>query len=127
MSAERSKLAWLPGLATVLSLIACYGTLAVIAILAALGVAIDLDETLWAGVIVAFAAFALGGLALGFSRHRQLWPLLIGGLGAAAVGYTMYVRYARPIELLGFVLLCFAAVWDWRVRRARQPDFKLVR
>lgn len=119
MLSERSKLAWLPGIATGLSLIACYGTLAVAAILGALGVAIALDEALWAGAIVAFAALAAGGLAFGFSRHRVAWPLLMGGAGAAAIGYAMYVEFTRTIELAGFVLLCAATVWDWRLRRVR--------
>jgi hypothetical protein len=118
MSARRSKLDWLAGLATVLSLFACYGTLAVIAILGAIGIAIALDEALWAGVIVAFAALAVGGLGFGLLGHRQPWPCLIGVLGAAAIGYAMYVRYDRAIELSGFILLCLAAFWDWRLRRA---------
>lgn len=127
MSFERSKLVWLPGFATALSLIACYGTLAIIAILGALGVAIALDEALWAGAIVAFAALAVGGLAIGFPRHRQVWPLLIGGLGAAAIGYAMYVQYLQLTELSGFVLLCVAAVWDWRLRRSRQRGSRMAK
>ncbi|MDP1532596.1 MAG: hypothetical protein Q8L92_03330 [Rubrivivax sp.] len=59
-----------------MSLIARYGTLAVTAIFGVLGVAIALDEALWAGAIVALAAI---GLAIGFFRHRQVWSLLIGG------------------------------------------------
>jgi MerC mercury resistance protein len=121
MPPERSKLVWLSGFATVLSLTACYGTVAVVAVLGALGVAIALDEALWAGAIVAFAALAVGGLVVGFSHHRQVWPLVIGGLGALAVGYAMYVHFVRLIELSGFVLLCAGSVWDWRLRRGRQP------
>lgn len=127
MSSVRPRLVWLSGFATLLSLIACYGTLAVVAILGALGIAVALDEMLWAGAIVAFAALAAGGLAIGFSHHRQVWPLLIGGLGAAAIGYAMYVQYARLIELSGFVLLGVAAVWDWRLRRVRQPGFRMAK
>ena len=127
MPSERSEIAWLPGFATALSLIACYGTLAVVAILGALGIAIALNEALWAGAIVAFAALAVGGLAIGFSRHRHVWPLSLGGLGAAAVGYAMYVQYARLIELSGFVLLCVAAIWDWRLRRVRKSGFRMAK
>ena len=81
MPHEGSKLGWLAGLATVMSLIACYGTLALVAILAALGVSLVLDEAVWAGAIVAFAVLAVGGLAGGFARHRVVWPMLAGGLG----------------------------------------------
>jgi len=118
MALKESRFAWLAGAATVFSLVACYGTLAVIALLGVLGVAITLDKALWAGAIVTFAALAVGGLALGLVRHRRPWPILLGGLGAAALGYVMYGRYDRATELAGFVLLCLAALWDWRLRRA---------
>ncbi len=105
-------------MATALSLVVCYGTLAVIALLGALGFAISLNEKLWAGAIVTFAALAVGGLGLGLARHRRPWPALVGGLGATVIGYAMYGRYDRLTELVGFVLLCLGAVWDWRLRRA---------
>ncbi len=108
-------------MATALSLVVCYGTLAVIALLGALGFAITLNEKLWAGAIVTFAALAVGGLGLGLARHRRPWPIMVGGLGAAVIGYAMYVRYDRLTEVAGFALLCIAAVWDWRARRNSIP------
>ena len=115
--APETKLNWLPGAATVLSLVACYGTLAGLAVLGMLGATIALNEAVWAGAIVAFAGLAVVGLALGFSRHRQVLPLVIGGLGAAVVSYAMFVDYARLTELAGFALLCVGVIWDWRLRR----------
>jgi hypothetical protein len=43
---------WLAAVATTFSLVACYGTLAAIAVLGALGVTIALNEAVWAGAIV---------------------------------------------------------------------------
>lgn len=117
MSLRGPRLRWLAALSTALSLAVCYGTLAIIALLGMLGTAIALDETVWAGAIVAFAALATAGLGLGFTRHRQPWPLLVGGFGAAIIGYVMYVQYDRLIEVAGFVLLSVAAIWDWRICR----------
>lgn len=117
MSSGRPRLAWLPGAAALLSLVACYGTLAVLAALGALGVAIALDEAVWAALILAFAALAVLGLALGLARHGRPWPLLVGLAGAAAIAYAFYVDYSRPAELAGFALLLAAAVWDRRLRR----------
>ena len=116
MSLKNSKFGLLADVATGLSLAACYGTLAAISLLGALGIAIALNEAVWAGMIVAFAALAVVGLGLGMARHRRPWPILIGAAGAAAIGYVMYVQYDRMIELAGFVLLCIAAFWDWRFR-----------
>ena len=122
MSIRGSRLHWLAALSTVLSLAACYGTLAVIALLGVLGTAIAINETLWAGAIVAFAAIATVGLGLGLTRHRQPWPILVGGFGAAAIGYVMYVQYDRLVEVAGFLLLSVAAIWDWRICRVSAPQ-----
>ncbi len=117
MRSDRGPLSWLPGVATIASLLVCYGTLAVLALLGLLGVAIALNETLWAGAIVATAVLAVGGLALGARCHHRPGPLLIGALGAAVIAYAMYVDYARITEISGFALLGLAAFRDWRLRR----------
>lgn len=110
---------WLASVATVLSIAACYGTLAVVAALGAMGIALAVNDTLWAGAIVMFAMLAVVGIALGLQAHHRPLPLLLGIIGAGAITYTMYVNYDRTIELAGFALLCGAAVWDWRLRRVR--------
>lgn len=121
MSFNRSKLDWLPGLASALSIATCYGTLVAVTILSTLGIAIAIDERIWAGAIVAFAALAVAGIALGSWRHRYPWPLLLALTGAGAIAYAMYGQYDRLIELSGFALLCLAAFWDWRLRRTAKP------
>ena len=108
---------WLPGAATVLSMAACYGTLGLIALLGAMGIVVSVNDTLWAGAIVAFAALAGIGIALGLRVHGKPWPLLLGVLAAGIVTYTMYINYDRSIELAGFALLCAAVAWDWLLRR----------
>ncbi len=121
MGFEKSRLRWLAALSTVLSLVACYGTLAVIAVLGMLGTVIALNETVWAGAIVVFTSIAAVGLVMGFLRHRRPWPVLVGGLGAVAIATVMLVQYDRLIEVAGFVLLCAGAVWDWRSGRNPRP------
>jgi len=124
MSLKKSRFDWFGSVATALSLVACYGTLAVVGILGALGIAIALDEALWAGTIVAFATLAVGGFGHGLVCHRQPWPIMVGGLGLVILGYAMYVQYDRLTELAGFILLCLAAFWDWRFRRRLKPGSK---
>ena len=108
----------LAGVATVLSIAACYGTLAVIGTLGAMGIALVVDDALWAGAIVAFAMLAVVGIGLGLQAHHRPWPLLLGDIGAGAITYTMYFNYDRATELTGYALLCAAAAWDWRLCRA---------
>ena len=117
MSRCNTLLRWLAPLAAMLSLAACYGTLAAVALLGLLGTRVALDETLWAGSIVAFAAVAVAGLALGARRHRTLWPLALGTIGAAAIVYSMTLSYDRLIEIGGFLLLAAAVAADGRKSR----------
>jgi len=114
-SPNRSRLA---PLATALSLIACYGTLAAIALVGALGVGIALNEAVWAGAIVLFAALAVVALVLRWRRHGRVMPVLLGGAGLVLIGFAMYVSYSLPAELGGFALLCLGTWADWSGGRA---------
>jgi len=110
---------WLALAGTALAILACYGTLAVVAVLSLMGVALAVDEGLWAGAIVLFALLALVGIVLGWRIHRHAPPLLLGILGAGLILWTMAVTYNRAIEIAGFGFLVVAAWLDWRAKRRR--------
>lgn len=110
----------LPGaLALVLSLLACYGTLAAVAALSALGVTLALHEGVWAGTIVLFALLALAAVVAGRARHGRLAPSLLALAGTLLLGYVMFVDFARLLELVAFALLALAVIWDARLGRRR--------
>lgn len=121
MTHRRPLADWLPGLATALSLLACYGWLLVVGLLGALGVALVTDEGLWAVTIVGLALVAV--LAIGLGRDGRPWPLLLAAAGAAMLAWAMWGHYTRLTEAAGFALLLGGAVWDWRRRAAgrRRP------
>ena len=103
-----------PAIATLLSMLACYGTLAALAALGALGVTLTLNTGLWAAAIVGFALLAVVALIAGRRRHGSLIPSLVATTGCAAVAYSSLMSYSVLVEAAGFALLC-AAVWlDWR-------------
>lgn len=108
---------WLAPLATALSLVACYGTLATIGLLGALGVTIVLNETVWAWAIVLFSGLTLAVLLVRRHRHGRLAPAALAGIGLLLIGFAMLVFYNRIIELAGFVFLCAGTVMDWRIAR----------
>jgi hypothetical protein len=112
------KKSWLALAATLLSLLTCYGTLAAIALLGALGVGIALNEAVWAGGIVLFAALAVAALALRWRRHGRVLPVGLGLAGLALIAFAMYVSYSLPAEMAGFALLCAGTYFDWRGGRA---------
>ena len=59
-------------IALLLSLLACYGTLAAVAVLSALGV----NPGVWAGAIVLFGALATVIVGLGVHRHGSVAPFV---------------------------------------------------
>lgn len=106
------------GIATVtLALLACYGLLALTALLPLVGMRLVLDETAWAGAIVVLAVLTVAAVLPGARRHRSTAP----GLGALAGGglilYALLVDYHALVELAGFVLLAGAVCADARLRR----------
>jgi len=105
--------------AAVLSFGACYGTLAAIGLLGAFGVAITLNETIWAGAVVGFAWLALVGLLIGRRRHGSFRPMALAAAGVAMITFTMVVDYERIIELVGFAFLGTGMLLDWRRTRGR--------
>ena len=107
------RIQW-PIIATCLSLLACYGTLIAIAALAAMGITITLNEGVWAGAIVVFAALAVVALGVSRTRHGANVPVILAGVGAVAISYAMFVDYSRITELIGFALLAGAVWLDWR-------------
>lgn len=114
---KTSSVSWLAPLATAFSIVACYGTLAVIGLLSALGITISLHEGVWAGTISIFAVLALAGIALGWRVHRKVVPCLVGTAGTSLILWAMAVSYSRSVEIAGFILLVAGAALDWRTRR----------
>lgn len=104
---------------TILSILACYGTLAVVGALSLMGITLTVNEGLWAGAIVLFALVAFAGLFLGWRVHRTLSPVLLGALGTGMILWTMTGAYSRSVEITGFVCLAAAAWLDWRAKRGR--------
>jgi arsenite methyltransferase len=87
------------------ALAACYGMMALLALLSLLGIAVTLDPALWAVTIAGAAGLAVAATTFNLTRHGQPWPLLVAGIGAAAVGYAMFGTYDPVIEGLGFAAL----------------------
>lgn len=117
MTSQTTLTVWLSRGSAICSIVTCYGTLAVIALLGALGISITLNEHAWAGLIVFFAIISVFGLLLSFRRHRNFWPLLMGCLGSGLITYVMAIDYRVILEIPGFVLLGLAVFWDWKSQR----------
>lgn len=106
---------WVAPAAAALSVITCYGTLAAVGLLSALGVAITLDETVSASAIVVFAWLALVTLWVGRRRHGSFRPISPAAIGVAMITFMM-VDYQRIIELTRFAFPGIGTFLDWRTR-----------
>lgn len=106
--------------AVVMAILACYGTLAVAALLPLLGVRLAVNETAWSGTILLFVMLAVVAIAAGIRRHGSLLPAAAAAVGGGLVAYALLVDYRFIVELAGFVALGGAAWRDALLqRRAR--------
>ncbi|MEE8286103.1 MAG: MerC domain-containing protein [Gammaproteobacteria bacterium] len=116
-SSPLQRLGRYSGIAVVLSVVACYGTLALVAVLSLAGVTMSVHEGAWAAVIVALAWTAVLAMGVNIQRHRSFGPFILSDIGALLVSWVMIVDYGRVLEVIGFALLVVAALWDRQLRR----------
>ena len=105
------------GVAVVLSIVACYGTLALVAILSLAGVTMSVHEGAWAAVIVVLAWIAVLAMGVNIRSIGSFGPFVIADIGALLVSWVMIVDYSRVLEVVGFALLIVAALRDRQLRR----------
>lgn len=111
---------WMGVASLSLALLSCYGVLAATGLLAALGVGLALDDTVWAGAIAGFASLTAACIAAGIRQHRTLWPAALAVAGAALILYALFVDYWALTELIGFMLLAGGVTGDVVLRRRHQ-------
>ena len=116
-SSPLQRLGRYSGVAVVLSIVACYGTLALVAILSLAGVTMSVHEGAWAAVIVVLAWIAVLAMGVNIRSLRSFGPFVLSDIGALLVSWVMIVDYSRVMEVSGFALLIVAALWDRQLRR----------
>lgn len=106
--------------ALAMALVSCYGALAAMGILAALGTGMTLNPGLWAGAIALFTILATVFIAVGFRRHRSVLPAVLAIVGSALVMFALFIDYSVITEFTGFVLLAVATGGDLFLRRREE-------
>jgi arsenite methyltransferase len=115
------RFAWLGSAASLFAVVACYGTLAAVALLAAIGVSVDLNEGALVIFITVLLGLAVAGMVYSFWVHRHPGPLTVSLLSVAVLSWVFYGNYTGSLELLGFVGLVVASVWDFRCKKKACP------
>jgi hypothetical protein len=104
-----------------LSILTCYGTLALVALLGLIGIQLDIHEGIWATVIVVLAWAAVAGIAREYLSLGAKGPLVLAILGALLITAVMFVTYNRIVEISGFALLMTAVIWNRRYAKQQAP------
>jgi len=117
-SVKPARLSWLGSATSLIAVVACYGTLAAVALLSLVGVSVDIDESFMVKLITALLVLALLGMGNSFRLHRHAGPLLLSIAAAAVLFQVFYGKYSKPLELTGFAVLVIASVWDFRVKKS---------
>lgn len=115
ISAQRSKLAWLPGVAAAMAFMACNGMVLLVGLLSMLGLTLVVNPHIQAATVSVFSLLTLMLVFSGYRLYRRAGPLVLALLGAVLVVGTMYVSFNKIVESTGLVLLVSAAVWNWRL------------
>jgi len=107
-------------LAMALAVLACYGVLALAALLPLLGVRLVLDESVWAGAIILFIALTVLAVLPGYRAHGGRLPMVTAVVGAGLILHALLIDYNALVELAGFVALVAAALRDASLHRRVQ-------
>jgi len=115
------RFAWLGSAASLFAVVACYGTLAAVALLAAIGVSVDLNEGTLVIFITVLLGLAIAGMVYSFRLHRHPGPLTVSILSVAMLSWVFYGNYTKALELAGFAGLVVASIWDFRCKKKACP------
>lgn len=99
-------------LAALTAVFTCYGLTLLVAVLAGLGLTVNLDAQIWAGAISLMTILAVAGTAFNTTRHGKIAPVVIAAAGGAAILYSMLGSYDPIVEFAGFAALLAAVGAD---------------
>jgi hypothetical protein len=114
------------GLSATLSIVFCYGTLVVVSVFSAIGISLNVNEGLWAGAIVLFALLTLLAVGANYCIYKKKSPILVSTIGVILISWVMFVSFNRIIEIIGFIGLIIAAIWDRHLKKRSMSNIPVV-
>ncbi len=115
--APSARLSWLGSATSLLAVATCYGTMAAVALLSVVGISVEINEGIFIQVITGLLGLAVLGTAFTFRGHRHPGPLILTVAAATLLLWVFYGSYYFALEIVGFVGLILASIWDFRAKR----------
>ena len=113
-SKSSGKQSWLSGVAAILTLVACNGTIILVGLLAIFGVSVTINPHIQAVVVSIFAITSLIFVYRGFKTQQKAGPLVLAVIGTVLVVGSMYIYFNKIVESIGLVLLIGSTIWNWQ-------------
>ncbi len=104
-------------LGTLFTALCCVGTPGVIAFLSAIGAGFLINDAILLPLLIIFLAASIAGLCFSFKRHKNRWPLILGGVSAFIILFFAYGMFIRPLVYLGLLGLVGASIWNVFLKR----------
>lgn len=114
---QNTRFAWLGPVMGLLAVTACYGTLAVVALLSVVGISVQIDEGLMTRLVSGMLVLVLFGMGYSYRLHRNPGPLLASMATSTLLLWVFFGSYSKHLELAGFVVLGIASIWDFRAKK----------
>lgn len=90
----------------------CIGTPALLTILSSIGAGFLINDSVLLPLLAFFLTLNIIGLRLTYRIHRNLWPMILGGLASAAIVVFIYGWFFRPGLYLGLGVVVANSVWN---------------
>lgn len=116
-ASNKNNYSWIGSVTSLLAVVACYGTLATVALLSVIGISVEIDESVLVKLITGLLILALAGMGYSYSVHRHPGPLLLSIAAATLLLWVFYGSYSKPLEITGFIALVIASIGDIRAKK----------
>lgn len=112
-----ARYTWLGSVASLLAVLTCCGPLVIVALLGVIGVHVTIEESTLVRYITPLLVLALLGMGYSFWVYRKAGPPLLGSCSIFLLGLAFYTVHSETLEIVGFVGLIGASIWDVRVKK----------
>lgn len=107
-------------LGTIFTALCCIGTPGLLAFLSAIGVGFLINDAILLPLLILFLAVSMTGLYSSYKSHKNLWPMILGGISSLFILFFAYGWFLKPMVYLGLAGLVGTSVWNMVLKKRCQ-------